>query len=82
MLTLVAVMLLAYVGKVVRKVLASSVVSPMPLHRAPVQETLMFQIPRGVKAKKFDEMTVKVKPEGSRSLAAPEVAIDSFAFER
>jgi hypothetical protein len=71
-----------YVASLGNKVLVSSTVSPMPLHRGPVQETLVFQIPRGVKNKRFDEMTVKVKPEGTRSLAAPEVAIRSFAFER
>jgi hypothetical protein len=35
-----------------------------------------------VKSKSFDEMTVRVKPEVSRSLAAPQVAIESFAFQR
>ena len=64
------------------KVLASSTVLPMPLHRAPVNETLVFQIPRGAKNVKFDAITVKVKPEGLRSLAAPEVAIESFAFQQ
>ena len=64
------------------KLLASSTVSPMPLHRAPVQETVVFEIPRGAKGKKFDEITVKVRPESSRALGAPEVAIESFAFQR
>jgi hypothetical protein len=64
------------------KVLASSTVSPMPLKRAPVQETLTFQIPRGPKSSKFDEITVKVKPEMGRTLAAPQVGIESFAFQR
>jgi hypothetical protein len=54
----------------------------MPLHRAPVLETLVFQLPRGAKNKKFDEITVRVKPERSRSQAAPKVAIESFAFQR
>jgi hypothetical protein len=71
-----------YVASLGDKVLTSSTVSPMPLHRGPVEETLVFQLPRGVKAKKFDEMTVRVKPETSRSLAAPELAIESFAFQR
>ena len=71
-----------YVASLGNKVLTSSTVSPMPLHRAPVEETLEFQIPRGVKSKSFDEMTVKVKPERARSLGAPEVAIESFAFQR
>jgi len=64
------------------KVLASSTVSPMPLHRAPVEETLVFEIPRGAKNRKFDEITVKMRPERSRSLGAPEVAIESFAFQQ
>ena len=71
-----------YVESLGNKVLVSSVVSPMPLHRTPVEETLEFQIPRGVKGKTFDQITVKVKPESSRSLAAPEVGIESFAFQR
>jgi hypothetical protein len=71
-----------YVASLGDKVLTSSTVSPMPLHRGPVEETLVFQLPRGVKAKKFDEMTVRVKPETSRSLAAPELAIESFAFQQ
>ncbi len=71
-----------YVASLGNKVLASSMVSPMPLHRAPVEETLTFQIPRGAKDRAFDEITVKVKPERSRSLAAPEVAIESFAFQQ
>jgi hypothetical protein len=64
------------------KVLASSTVSPMPLKRAPVHETLTFQIPRGSKGSKFDEITVKVKPEMGRTLAAPQVGIESFALQR
>jgi hypothetical protein len=71
-----------YVASLGNKVLASSTVSPMPLHRAPVHETLVFQLPRAAKDRAFDEITVKVKPERSRSLAAPEVAIESFAFQR
>ncbi len=63
------------------KVLASSTVSPMPLKRAPVHETLTFQIPRGER-QTFDEITVKVKPEMERSRAAPEVAVESFEFQR
>lgn len=71
-----------YVASLGNKVLVSSTVSPMPLKRAPVEETLVFQIPRGFKNKRFDEMTVRVKPDGLRSLAAPQVGIESFAFQR
>ena len=63
------------------KVLVSSTVSPMPLKRAPVHETLTFQIPRGSR-QPFDEITVKVKPEFGRTLAAPHVGIESFALQR
>jgi hypothetical protein len=63
------------------KVLASSTVSPMPLKRAPVHETLTFQIPRGDR-QAFNEITVKVRPEMGRTLAAPELAVESFAFQR
>ncbi len=71
-----------YVASLGNKLLVSSAVSPMPLHRAPVPETLVFQLPRGAKNKQIDEITVRMKPERSRSLAAPEIAIESFAFQR
>jgi hypothetical protein len=71
-----------YVASLGDKVLPSSTVSPMPLHRAPVEETMVFQLPRGARTRAFDEITVKVKPERSRSLAAPQVAIESFGFQR
>jgi len=71
-----------YVASLGDKVLASSTVSPMPLHRAPVKETLLFQLSRSAKDRVFDEITVKIKPARSRSLAAPKVAVESFAFQR
>ena len=64
------------------EVLPSSAVSPMPLHRAPVEESLVFEIPREAKGKRFDEITVRLRPERDRSLGAPEVAIESFSFQR
>jgi hypothetical protein len=64
------------------QIVVSSTVSPMPLHRGPVQETLVFQFPRGAKNKRFDEIAVRVRPESSRSLTAPSIAIESFAFQR
>ncbi|HZQ45128.1 MAG TPA: hypothetical protein VFA99_17895 [Acidobacteriaceae bacterium] len=62
-------------------VLASSTVSPMPLKRAPVHETLTFEIPRRER-QAFNEITVKVKPEFARALETPQVAVESFAFQR
>lgn len=73
---------LGHVVSLGTKTLASSAVSPMPLKRAPVHETLTFEIPRAAKGRRFDEMTVKVKPEMERALAAPELGIESFAFQR
>lgn len=63
------------------RLLESSAVTPMPLHRAPVHETLRFQIPQGAKGRSFDEITVKIVPERSRSLAGPSVSIESFLLE-
>lgn len=63
------------------KVLPSSTVSPMLLKRAPVHETLTFEIPRRER-QAFDEITVKVKPEFARALETPRVAVESFAFQR
>jgi hypothetical protein len=64
------------------KVLVSSTVSPMPLHRAPVHETLVFQIPRAARHRSFDEITVRVKPERTQALGGAQVSIESFGFER
>lgn len=63
------------------KVLVSSLVSPMPLNRAPVPETLTFQIPRSYKNRSFDEITVRIKPERNRSLAGPHISIENFVLE-
>ncbi|HVG27448.1 MAG TPA: hypothetical protein VM865_07565 [Acidobacteriaceae bacterium] len=64
------------------KVLPSSTVSPMPLHREPVHETMVFAIPRSASGRRFDEITVRLKPERTRWLAGPHVSIESFLFER
>lgn len=71
-----------YVVSLGTKTLASSTVSPMPPNRAPVHESVAFQIPRAAKNRSFDEMTVKIRPEVKRSLAAPKIGIESFAFQR
>jgi hypothetical protein len=62
------------------KVLPSSAVSPMPMHRAPVDDRVTFQIPRGAKQKSFNEITVRIKPEAMRSLAGAQVSVQSFVL--
>ncbi|QMV19346.1 hypothetical protein GOB94_12135 [Granulicella sp. 5B5] len=63
------------------QVLASSAVSPMPLQRPPVDDSLSFRFPRQTSLKSFDEITVRILPERSRSRAGPQVAIQSFTLE-
>jgi hypothetical protein len=62
------------------KALPSSVVSPVPMHRAPVDDRVTFQIPRATKQKSFNEITGRIKPEAMRSLAGAQVSIQSFVL--
>jgi hypothetical protein len=62
-------------------VLPSSAVSPMPLNRAPVEDKLTFLIPRAARDKTFNEITVRIKPERSRSLAGASVSIQDFELQ-
>jgi hypothetical protein len=64
-----------------RLLLASSEVSPMPLNRPPVDDKLTFQIPKSAGRRTFDEITVRVIPERSRSLAGAQVAIKDFVLQ-
>jgi hypothetical protein len=63
------------------QVLASSTVKPMPLNRAPVHDSLTFQIPRAIQGKSIDEITVRLKPERMRSLAGAKVSVEDFALQ-
>lgn len=63
------------------KVLASSTVSPMPLKRAPVDDKVVFQLPRAARGKTFNEITVRIKPEASRSMAGAQVGIKDFVLQ-
>lgn len=62
-------------------VLPSSTVSPMPLHRAPVDDRATFPLPAAARGRPFDEITVRIKPEHSRSLAGASVSIQDFVFQ-
>jgi hypothetical protein len=67
-------------------VLATSTVSPMPLKRPPVEDSVTFPLPRSLsqelRDKTFNEITVRIKPEKSMAQAGPQVAIKSFALQR
>ena len=63
-------------------VLPTSTVSPMPLKRPPVDDKVTFQLPVGARGRSFDEITVRIKPEKSRSLAGTQVAIKDFVLLR
>jgi hypothetical protein len=60
--------------------LASSTVSPMPLKRPPVDDHLTFRLPTAARGRTFDEITVRIKPDRSRSLAGTQVAIKDFVL--
>jgi hypothetical protein len=62
-------------------VLPSSTVSPMPLARPPVDDKVTFQLPRAAHGKTFNEITVRIKPEVSRSLAGAQVGIKDFVLQ-
>jgi hypothetical protein len=64
-----------------RIVLPTSTVSPMPLHRPPVDDTLTFKVPRTAHGATFNEITVRIMPEGSRSLAGAQIAIKDFVLQ-
>jgi hypothetical protein len=64
-----------------RIVLPTSTVSPMPLHRPPVDDTLTFKVPRTARGATFNEITVRIMPEGSRSLAGAQVAVKDFVLQ-
>jgi hypothetical protein len=62
-------------------ILRSSTVSPMPLKRAPVDESLIFPLPASARGRAFNEITVRLKPERTRSLAGAQVAVKDFKLE-
>jgi hypothetical protein len=62
-------------------VLRSSTVSPMPLKRAPVDDSVTFPLPASVRGRAFNEITVRLKPERTRSLAGAQVAVKDFKLE-
>jgi hypothetical protein len=62
-------------------VLPSSTVSPMPLTRPPVDDKIIFHLPHAARGKTFNEITVRIKPEVSRSLAGAQIGIKDFVLQ-
>jgi hypothetical protein len=61
-------------------VLPTSTISPMPLNRPPVDDRVTFQLPRAARGKTFNEITVRIKPKISRTLAGAQVGIKDFVL--
>jgi hypothetical protein len=58
----------------------SSQLQHIPLNRPPVPESLRFQMPATAHGRRFDEITVVIKPTFSRARAGSKIAIQSFAL--
>jgi hypothetical protein len=52
----------------------------IPLNRPPVPESLRFPMPAVAHGKKFDEITVIVKPSSERALGGSKIAIQNFVL--
>jgi len=61
-------------------VIPSSEARRIAINRPPVNEVLAFPIPAKVSERRFDEITVLIKPAKERSLAGPQVAIQEFVL--
>jgi hypothetical protein len=58
----------------------SSQLEQIPLDRPPVPESLRFQMPATAHGKRFDEITVVIKPSSSRALGGSKIAIQNFVL--
>lgn len=58
----------------------SSQLQHIPLNRPPVPESLRFQMPATAHGRRFDEITVVIKPASDRALAGSKVAIQNFVL--
>lgn len=61
--------------------LPSSEAAEIPLGRAPVQESLSFLVPEAARRERLEAITVRFKPDRSRSLGAPLVAVRGFVLQ-
>ncbi|MCU1320452.1 MAG: hypothetical protein JWM43_101 [Acidobacteriaceae bacterium] len=58
----------------------SSQLRHIPLNRPPVPESLRFQMPATAHGRRFDEITVVIKPSSDRALAGSKIAIQNFVL--
>ena len=58
----------------------SSQLQHVPLNRPPVPESLRFQMPATARGRRFDEITVVIKPSSERALAGSKIAIQNFVL--
>lgn len=56
----------------------SSQLRHIPLDRSPVHEFLRFSLPLTARGKRFDEITVIIRPAPDRALAGSKIAIQNF----
>jgi hypothetical protein len=63
------------------QVLRSSTITPMPLKRPPLDDSVTFPIPAVAHGRTFNEVIVRIKPDRTRSLAGAQVAIRDLALE-
>ena len=60
--------------------IASSESRRISLLRAPVPESLRFTMPAAARGRRFNEMTVVIRPSSERALAGTKIAIQSFVL--
>jgi hypothetical protein len=58
----------------------SSQLQHIALDRPPVHESLRFQMPAKAHGRRFDEITVVIKPSSDRALAGSKIAIQNFVL--
>jgi hypothetical protein len=58
----------------------SSQLQHIALNRPPVPESLRFQMPAKARGRRFDEITVVIKPSSDRALAGSKIAIQNFVL--
>jgi hypothetical protein len=58
----------------------SSQLQHIALDRPPVHESLRFQMPAKAHGRRFDEITVIIKPSSDRALAGSKIAIQNFVL--
>src|ERR1700722_20362517 len=58
----------------------SSQLQHIALNRPPIPESLRFQMPAKARGRRFDEITVVIKPSSDRGLAGSKIAIQNFVL--